>query len=828
MVGAPTFWALGYTGQGRRLLVIDTGIEGTHPALHTNYLGRFRPAAQVWHNPTGDSIPWDCSGHGTHVAGIALGLDRQAHDTIGLAFQATWMAAPAIKGGAPTCAGTPGPSPLATFQWALDPDGDPTTADFPDVINNSWGGSDTICAAPALYGPTLNALEAAGIAVIFSAGNRGNRPDTAINFPANINTGLVNAFSVGAVNQNFPGPPRAGFSSVGPTRCGGDSSLLIKPEVCAPGMAIRSSVPGGYAPLSGTSMAAPMVAGAALLLKEAFPNATGEQILLALYRSAVDVGDPGEDNFFGMGMINLRAAYDSLVSQGHVPFFPPAERDAALGRLRRPEGACDPIVTPTVQLYNHGRGPLQTVDIAYEILGQVDTLSWSGLLQPGDSVAVAFPPLDLPEGPQWIRVRIVTENGQLPYYTLDDRDSLQIQVVRAPALTTDPGPFTICTGGDAVLQAALSQADSSVRIFWWDAPEGGTLRAEGATVLLPAPTSDTTLYAGLYKSQSLGMPDNSLGGGTYVQGTSPYLTFDADYPMLLRKVTVYPLLAGPRIFEVRNDQGQVVASRIVDLPAAPTRVTLDLEVPMGKAYQLGLNDNGLGALYFNLSGEAFPYVSTEGFFRITGSGGGAQAGKYYFFYDWEVAYAAGCERQAVRLRPGTGTIEADFSVDRRLIDMSNDPVARFTNLSNGASSYHWNFGNGATSSNPNPLHTYVQAGNYTVSLLAEGSAGCADADTLQLTVTGTYPFGVSIAQPNASGAWRLYPNPSEGEIFLERDRAGSGPVQVRLYDLQGRLLATKTARGKRLGWPLPALPAGWYHLRVEADGQVQQLRLLRE
>ena len=827
MVGAPAFWALGYTGQGRRLLVIDTGIEGTHPALATNYQGRFRPADQSWHDPTGDGQPWDCSGHGTHVAGIALGYDRQARDTIGLAFQAMWMGAPAIKGSSGPCVGTPGPSPLATLEWALDPDGDPATPDFPDVINNSWGGVDTICAAPVVYGPPLDALEAAGIAVIFSAGNRGNVPDTAINFPANINNGLVNAFSVGAVNQNFPGPPRAGFSSVGPTRCGGDSSLLIKPEVCAPGMMIRSSVPGGYQRLSGTSMAAPHVAGAVLLLKEAFPQVTGEQILLALYRSAVDLGSPGEDNLFGMGLINLRAAYDSLVVQGNVPFFPPVDRDAAVAGLHRPEGNCDPQVTPHFALYNHGRGPLQSVEIAYTYPGGADTLAWSGLLLPGDSVALALPPLNLPEGPQLLRIQVVRENGLAPYYFLDDQDSLVIDVVKAPALWVDSGPFTICTGADAVLQAALSTPDSTAQVYWWDAPSGGALIGEGPAVLLPGPATDTVLYAGVYDVQRLGMADNTVSAGTYVQGTTPYLTFDVRYPMLLRGVQVYPLLAGIRVFEVRDASGQVIATRTVDLPAEPVRVALDFEIPVGSGYRLGLGTGGLGALFYNLQGEAFPYTSREGFFQITGSGGGPQTGKYYFFYDWEVAYAAGCVRQPVTLRAGSGQAEAAFTVDRTLIDLETDPVARFTNLSQGATAWYWNFGDGGTSRRANPQRTYVQAGTYTVSLLATGPDGCADADTLQVTATGTYPFAVSVGEALAT-QWQLYPNPSRGVLHVERTPAWPGEIGLRVYDLQGREVAATQATGPRVRWDLSALPAGWYLLAVEAGGQRSVLRWQRE
>ncbi|MCB0564096.1 MAG: S8 family serine peptidase, partial [Phaeodactylibacter sp.] len=79
---------------------------------------------------------------------------------------------------------------------------------------------------------------------------------------------------------------------------------------------IRSCLAGGgYASWDGTSMAAPHVTGAVLLLKEAFPYLPGEELMLALYFSCTDLGAPGEDNNYGMGLINVPAAYQYLIDQ---------------------------------------------------------------------------------------------------------------------------------------------------------------------------------------------------------------------------------------------------------------------------------------------------------------------------------------------------------------------------------------------------------------------------------------------------------------------------------------------------------------------------------
>src|SRR5690606_22491680 len=136
------------------------------------------------------------------------------------------------------------------------------------------------------------------------------------------NFDLVSSFSVGNVSQSAPFAI-AGSSSRGPSQCGGEGSLLIKPEVSAPGINVRSSyLNGSYAQLTGTSMSAPHVSGAVLLLKEAFPFLSGDIILMALYLTAFDLGEPGEDNDYGMGLIDVLAAYNYLIDEGYTPVPP--------------------------------------------------------------------------------------------------------------------------------------------------------------------------------------------------------------------------------------------------------------------------------------------------------------------------------------------------------------------------------------------------------------------------------------------------------------------------------------------------------------------------
>src|SRR5690606_28828503 len=163
-------------------------------------------------------------------------------------------------------------------------------------------------ACDAGFWQAIDVAEAAGVVVIFAAGNEGSRGAQSLRTPADRATTPWNCFSVGALR---PGSTAiASFSSRGPSGCVGNP---IKPEVCAQGESVRSSIRGGgYGVMSGTSMAAPHVSGAVALLREVDPNLTADQVKQLLFDTADDLGTPGEDNTFGAGRINLESAYNAL------------------------------------------------------------------------------------------------------------------------------------------------------------------------------------------------------------------------------------------------------------------------------------------------------------------------------------------------------------------------------------------------------------------------------------------------------------------------------------------------------------------------------------
>ncbi len=313
-IRADEVWAMGITGEGRLVSHLDTGVDGNHGALSARWRGLDSRYANnpewAWFDPvTNTQFPFDGGSHGTHTMGTICGLGGA--DTIGVAFGAQWMSAGVIdRVSIPRTV----QDALASFEWIADPDGDPSTAwDVPDVCSNSWGVTTGHGYPPCdeTFWVVLDGCEAAGVVVVFAAGNEGPGAST-LRRPADRATTDISSFSVGALDGNDSNLPIAGFSSRGPSNCTPDGQPTIKPEVSAPGVNVRSSVPGGgyQSGWSGTSMACPHVAGVVALMRQANPNLTSEQVREIILSTATDLGADGEDNAYGMGIIN---AYDAVI-----------------------------------------------------------------------------------------------------------------------------------------------------------------------------------------------------------------------------------------------------------------------------------------------------------------------------------------------------------------------------------------------------------------------------------------------------------------------------------------------------------------------------------
>ncbi len=370
-INADRVWyELGITGAGVLCGTCDTGVDGTHPALADRWRGTHAPADECWLDVLGGhpDFPYDGYGHGTHVQGTVCGLGAATQDTVGVAWAAEWIACNPID----QSVGSEFDNDIiVSYQWLADPDGDPyTTDDVPDVIQNSWrinedfpgGYSD----CDSRWWAVIDNCEAAGVVTTWSAGNEGPYSET-IGSPADRATTLTNCFSVGAVdatNYSYPWPI-AGFSSRGPTGCDVPAERKIKPEVSGPGVDVYSSIPGGgySGTYSGTSMSGPHVAGVAALMREANPDLDVDTVKEIIMSTAMDLGDAGEDNTFGWGMVD---AYEAVmaVMQGY---------GTVSGTVTNASNGNTPIPGATVEVVEVERSTTTAGDGSYAVSVPADT-----------------------------------------------------------------------------------------------------------------------------------------------------------------------------------------------------------------------------------------------------------------------------------------------------------------------------------------------------------------------------------------------------------------------------------------------------------------------
>ncbi|MDH2271989.1 autotransporter outer membrane beta-barrel domain-containing protein [Serratia marcescens] len=366
-IHADQAYAAGYTGKGIKLGIFDQPVYAKHPefAGENKVINLVTEGIREYTDPyipvkKGDVFRYDgtpsvdsdgtLGSHGTHVGGIAAG-SRDGGAMHGVAFNAQIISAEN---------GDPGPEDgiiLGNDGAVYQAGWNALVASGARIINNSWGIGITEKFDKGGYDPayphfTVNdaqkqfdqisvilgtkpggayqgAIDAArsGVVTIFAAGNDGNlnNPDAMAGLAYFVPDIAPNWLSVASLQD----PTNTGDYSISTfsSRCGYTASLCVS----APGTRVYSSViegtsvenlTTGYAKYSGTSMAAPHVAGSVAVLMERFPYLNGAQVAEVLKTTATDMGAPGIDALYGWGMINLGKAINGpgmLVTVEDIP-----------------------------------------------------------------------------------------------------------------------------------------------------------------------------------------------------------------------------------------------------------------------------------------------------------------------------------------------------------------------------------------------------------------------------------------------------------------------------------------------------------------------------
>lgn len=331
-IQAPQAWDITTGSSAVVIAVIDTGVDLGHPDL----------ASKIWNNPgetgldgngkdkrtndvdddnppdgyvddwhgwdfvNGANDPQDDNGHGTHVAGIAAAASNNGVGVAGVAWGARVMPLKVLDN---TGSGSES-DVAAAMVWAADHGA--------RIINLSLGAPSP----SSVMEDAVNYAYLNGVTVVAAAGNAGS---LGVLYPA----AYDNALAVASTNASNN---RSSFSNYGP-----------EIDLAAPGSSIYSTYWNGgstYATLSGTSMATPHVAGVAALLASLPQFDTPDKIRIAMETTALDLGDPGWDQFYGFGLVQARNAllFDpSTITPTPTP--PPPIPYAVTTSLTYPPGA---------------------------------------------------------------------------------------------------------------------------------------------------------------------------------------------------------------------------------------------------------------------------------------------------------------------------------------------------------------------------------------------------------------------------------------------------------------------------------------------------------
>lgn len=300
-MGANTWWDNGYNGSSTDVAIIDTGIDATHPNLSVAYAGVFHEEGMTDSSYYDNSSnPDDFQGHGTHVAGIVASNDA-TYRGVGYGIDKLINA----KAGWKTTGGSGAmylSDGMEAINWSIY-----GNEDDADVISYSFGGP------PEQHSEFEHFLDAISfsldIPVVVAAGNSGSGPHT-VGEPAN----AFNILAVGNIDDkntaNRSDDEIRSSSSRGPAYDG-----RVKPDISAPGTSIFSTnnnweTQDDFVSMTGTSMAAPHIAGAVLLILD-YMNARWqpEAIKALLMNTAEDKGAAGPDNSYGYGYVDLSNAY---------------------------------------------------------------------------------------------------------------------------------------------------------------------------------------------------------------------------------------------------------------------------------------------------------------------------------------------------------------------------------------------------------------------------------------------------------------------------------------------------------------------------------------
>jgi len=359
-----------------------------------------------------------------------------------------------------------------------------------------------------------------------------------------------------------------------------------------------------------------------------------------------------------------------------------------------------------------------------------------------------------------------------------------INPINSPTLSFSDTSF--CGSASFVITATPYGGGS---INWYDSPTSTVPIDTGSTYTTPILTAPQKYYVEMHqdKPSLFGGKTDTLGGTftNYTQNYQRGIIFDCYSQCKLISVLVWANGAGNRTIQLWNTNDTVIWSGTFNIPAGKSRVYLNLDLPVMNNLKLygPLAPN----LYRSSMGNGatpYPYPYNIGnLLSLTAStiptSTGTPTNYYYYFYDWEVKSEPPCtsQRLAVNINVNDSLPVAAFNYS------SNN--GQFANTSTHANTYFWDFGDGNTSTQANPIHLYLANGTYYVKLKGFNSCG-SDSITQTIVITD-----VSIHENSFFKDFNIYPNPTNQSVNITLTTAISTNANLIIYDLLGKAIYTE-------------------------------------
>jgi hypothetical protein len=452
------------------------------------------------------------------------------------------------------------------------------------------------------------------------------------------------------------------------------------------------------------------------------------------------------------------------------------------------------------------------------------------MLGPNEIGSIFLNRTSFTEGFHNVEVIISNPNGMTEERTLNNSTSSEILISeRMQLANVEIEDQSTCNESATLVK---TQFDGEGVVRWYDSLEDGNLLGEGSQFALTLPDTQATIYGDLLRFSNSGKTKVNPADLTLVNTQNEGISFNVNSPLRIVAFDFYSEQSGNIFIAVESgidDNITQLDSELVRSDGSGWQ-TADVSIKLspGVNYRMLYKD---GTINFGRAsaGGGFPYEDDEGLLEVTGDEGGI--GVFYkYFFNLQAEYSDFCGRIPVEVSVSSAELDAPvalFDADISLVDFDNNQAVSFTNNSMNAVSYLWDFGDGNTSTEEEPSHTYANPGVYYASLIVRGESGCDDASVIRIDVVSN-EIPTSTADIVKLNSFALAPNPVSNRLDFISVNAVEVD-EIKLYNSAGQLISVYPVNNSitRHSLNLNDLSSGLYYFIIQTEGGIETHKVVK-